>query len=189
MNTKQASYIIDSKDSRYPARLEERLGRDAPVRLWALGNYDLIKIPKTAFFCSNRCPGDAILAVMDKAREWRENGRCVISGFHSPIEKECLKILLRGKQPIIICPARGLDGIRIPREWRNGIEAGRVLLLSPFDPSKRRLTAVLSERRNLIVAASADEVYFAHITPNGKASQLAEQVTRWGIPIVKISET
>jgi len=181
MNGKKMIPIIDKKDTQYPSLLKERLGKDAPVHLWATGNYDLIKTPKTALFCSNRCPGDAILASMDKAREWRENGRCVISGFHSPIEKECLKILLRGKQSIIICPARSLEGMRIPLEWRNGIEAGRVLLLSPFDPSKRRLTATLSEQRNLIIAALAEEVYFAYITPNGRISQLAEQVSRWGI--------
>ena len=31
---------------------------------------------------------------------WRDEGRCIISGFHSPIEKECLLILLRGNQPV-----------------------------------------------------------------------------------------
>jgi predicted Rossmann fold nucleotide-binding protein DprA/Smf involved in DNA uptake len=185
LNKKQTSCIIDSKDSRYPARLEEHLGKEAPVRLWAIGDYDLIKMPKTALFCSNRCPGDVILKTMDQAKKWRDEGRCVISGFHSPVEKECLKILLRGKQSIIICPARSLEGMRIPREWRNDIKAGRILLLSPFDPSKRRLTTVLSEQRNLIVAALADEVYFAHITLNGRISQLAEQVSKWSIPIKK----
>jgi predicted Rossmann fold nucleotide-binding protein DprA/Smf involved in DNA uptake len=169
--------------------LKELLGKDAPVRLWALGNYDLIKIPKSAFFCSNRCHGDAILASMDKARQWRDEGRCIISGFHSPIEKECLKILLRGRQPIIICPARSLEGMRVSVEWCNDIEAGRVLLLSPFDPSKRRLTSTLANERNRFVAAIADEVYFAFINPGGKTAPLAKQVSRWAIPIVKISET
>ena len=177
--------VIVRNSQSYPDLLDKRLGKDAPVRLWAIGCLDLINIPKTALFCSKSCPGDAILKAMDQAQKWRNQGRCVISGFHSPIEKECLQILLRGVQPIIICPARSLERMRIPMEWRGGIEAGRILLLSPFESSQRRFTAVLSEQRNKLVAALADEVYFAHATPGGKTARLAEQISGWGIPINK----
>jgi len=180
--------VIDRDSQSYPILLNKRMAKEAPEKIWAIGNIDLISTPKTALFCSKSCPGEAILGAMDQAQQWRDEGRCVISGFHSPIEKECLKILLRGRQPIIICPARSLEGIRIPLEWRNGIEAGRVLLLSPFDPSQHRLTAALSEQRNRMVAALANEVYFAHINQGGRIARLAEQVSWWGIPIVKISE-
>jgi hypothetical protein len=37
---------------------------------------------------------DAILEAMDQARKSRNEGRCVINGFHSPVEKKFLKILL-----------------------------------------------------------------------------------------------
>jgi hypothetical protein len=60
-----------------------------------------------ALFCSARCPGRAILAAHDQAALWRDEGRCVVGGFHSPVEEECLRILLRGRQPVIVCPARG----------------------------------------------------------------------------------
>jgi len=122
---------------------------------------------------------------MDQAQKWRDHGRCIISGFHSPIEKECLQILLRGEQSIVICPARSLEKMRIPMEWRESIGAGRILLLSPFESSQRRLTTALSEQRNKLVAALADEVYFAHITPDGKTARLAEQISGWGIPLNK----
>jgi predicted Rossmann fold nucleotide-binding protein DprA/Smf involved in DNA uptake len=148
----------------------ERLDRDAPVQLWAIGSMDLLNVPKTALFCSETCSGDAILAAMDQAQKWRDQGRCIISGFHSPIEKECLQILLRGVQPIIICPSRSLEGIRIPKEWRECIQAERILLLSRFGSSHRRLTAELSEQRNRLVAALSDEVHFAHTTPGGKTA-------------------
>jgi len=64
----------------------------------------------------------------------------VISGFHSPIEQECLRILLRGAQPIVICPARTLDAMRIPTECRAAFAAGRVLFLSPFSHKPKRVT-------------------------------------------------
>ncbi|MCF8144638.1 MAG: DNA-processing protein DprA [Deltaproteobacteria bacterium] len=157
--------VIDNNSPSFPVQLTERLGRDTPVRLWAIGRLDLLSVPKTALFCSKTCPGHAILKAMDQAQKWRDEGRCIISGFHSPIEKECLNILLRGVQPIIICPARGLQGMRVPKEWRRGIDTGRILILSAFDPSQHRLTAALSDERNRLVAALADEIYFVHVTP------------------------
>jgi len=175
--------VIDRNSPSYPNVLDKYLGKDAPARLWAIGRIDLISIPKTAFFCSKICPGDAILKAMDQAQKWRDHGRCIISGFHSPIEKECLQILLRGVQSIIICPARSLEKMRIPMEWRDGIGAGRILLLSPFESSQRRLTTALSEQRNKLVAALSEEVYFLHITPDGLNYRLSKQIANWDITI------
>jgi hypothetical protein len=68
--------VIDRNSPSYPILLTKRLGKDAPDRLWAIGHIDLVSIPKTAFFCSSRCPGDAILSAMDQAQKWRDQGRC-----------------------------------------------------------------------------------------------------------------
>ena len=165
---------LNVADARYPARLRERLGADAPRQLTALGNLDLLNFPKTALFCSARCPGKVILTTYDQAAKWRDAGRCVISGFHSPVEKECLQILLRGSQPMIICPARSLPK-RVLGEWQKPLANGRLLILSCFNESERRVTADLAARRNEFVAALADEVWFAHITPGGQMEQLAKR--------------
>ena len=83
--------LLNAADARYPSRLRERLGEQAPPQLWALGNLSLLPERKTALFCSARCPGDAILHACDTARQWRDEHRCIISGFHSVVEKECLR--------------------------------------------------------------------------------------------------
>ena len=164
---------LNAADARYPARLHQRLGDAAPAQLSALGNLDLLALPKTALFCSARCPGKVILTAYDQAAKWRDAGRCVISGFHSPVEKECLQILLRGPQPIIICPARSLPQ-RVPPDWKKPLADGRLLILSCFPESARRVTAELAARRNEFVATLADEVWFAHITPGGQLEQLTK---------------
>ena len=168
-------------DARYPARLRERLGNDVPVTRSALGNLDLLALRKTALFCSARCPGAAILRTHDQAARWRDAGRCIISGFHSPVEKECLDILLRGKPPVIICLARSLEKLRLPAAWQGSLNEGRLLILSCFPPGHPRVTAELAVRRNLFVAALADEVWFAHITPGGRMERLSWRVSDWGI--------
>ena len=103
----------------------------------------------------------------------------MISGFHSPIEKECLRILLRGKPPVIVCPARSIEKLRVPAEWRAPLHEGRLLILSCFVPGHTRATAELATRRNLVAAALADEHWFAHVTPGGHSERLAQVIAGW----------
>lgn len=173
---------ISRDDPRYPAGLHERLGTDAPPKLTALGNLELLALPKTALFCSARCPGNVILRAYDKAAQWRDAGCCVISGFHSPVEKECLRIPLRGTQPIIICPARSLPQ-RVPQEWREPLTAGSLLILSAFAGRAHRVTADLASQRNKFVVALADEVFIAHATAGGHLEKLSRRVNAWHIPL------
>lgn len=174
-------HLIKSVATQEVPRLRDRLGEAAPAHLNTLGNLDLLALFKTALFCSARCPGSAILAAYDQAACWRDEGRCIMGGFHSPVEKECLGILLRGTPPIIVCPARNLPS-RIPAEWQTPLAEGRLLVLSGFPDTERRVTAELAARRNALVAALADEVWFAHITPGGQSERLTHRLTEWGIP-------
>ncbi len=174
MNLQAAS--ISHRDTGYPARLRERLGADAPPEMTVIGNLDLLALPKTALFCSTHCPGKVILTTYDQAAKWRDAGRCVISGFHSPVEKECLRILLRGSQPVIICPARSLENMRLAPDWKKPFSESRLLILSCFAGCNHRVTAPLAARRNEFVAALADEVWFAHIAPGGDLQRLAHKI-------------
>jgi len=180
MNT--GDETIAREDARYPARLVQRMGADAPSKLTALGNIDLLALPKTALFCSAKCPGNIILPTYDQAAKWRDTGRCVIGGFHSPVEKECLHILLRGDAPVILCPARAMLA-RLPAQWAIAVASGRMLILSAFAATATRITAELAACRNEFVAALAEEVYIAHASPGGHVETLARRVREWGITI------
>ncbi len=124
-------------------------------------------------------PGEAILRAHDMARRLRDEGVTVISGFHSPIEKECLSILLRGKQPIIICLARAIGTMRIPSECRPAFDAGRILFLSPFAEKPRRVDRESALYRNEVVAALADSVYFAYVRHCGDTERLLALLKKW----------
>ncbi len=73
-----------------------------------IGNIKLLKLPKTAFLCSRKVPATIVLKCYDWAIEQREKGHCIISGFHSKIEKDVLHYLLKGQQPIILVLAKPL---------------------------------------------------------------------------------
>jgi predicted Rossmann fold nucleotide-binding protein DprA/Smf involved in DNA uptake len=176
-------------DPHYPSRLRERLGELAPSKLIALGNLAILSEPKTGLFCSVRCPGDAILGAYDSARKLRDEGVTVVSGFHSPVEKECLRIMLRGKQPIVICLARAFGKIRLPSDWRRALESGRLLLLSTFDKWPPRPDKNSTAYRNECVAALSDEVLIIHATPGGEIERISELVERWNIRSRKWDKT
>lgn len=177
--------LFDLSDPRFPLKIRDRMGTNAPTKFSALGNVDLLSLPKTALFGSTHNPGDIILGAYDQAARWRDARRCVISGFHSPVEQECLRILLRGSPPIILCPARALPK-RISPDWQKPIVDGRLLILSAFSETENRPTKDLASRRNEIVAALADEAWFVYITPGGKSDYLRQKIERWSIPIKSI---
>jgi hypothetical protein len=108
----------------------------------------------------------------------------IISGFHSPVEKEVLTNLLRGDQPIVICPARSIHNMRIPKEWNLALESGQLLILSPFNVSQGRVTAKTAIQRNHFVAVLVQKVFVAYAEPGGKTEQFCKQVLAWGTPIL-----
>ncbi len=154
--------------------------------LQAIGNSEILNLEYTALFCSIRCPGDLILKTYDLARAMREAQTPVIGGFQTPMEKECLRLLLRGNQPVVVCPARGIDNMRVPRDWRPAIAERRLLVLSPFPPSQRRPTVKLAAQRNDMVVTLSSRVFIAYAALGGKTEELARKVADSGKPILTL---
>ena len=174
---------LNQNDSDYPASLCKYLDDRTLGTISALGNINILKNKKLAFFCSVKCPGHFILKTHDLSQSLKQAGVTVIGGFHSPIERECLRILLRGQQPIILCPARGLKGMRLRAEHKKPIEEGRLLLLSPFIERQRRNTAETALERNRFAAALADTIFVAHASPNSKTEMFCRELLAWGKPL------
>jgi predicted Rossmann fold nucleotide-binding protein DprA/Smf involved in DNA uptake len=172
--------LIDHQDERYPAALSRHLGSEAPGAIWALGDFDILKNRKRGFFCSSKCPGDIIIKTYDLAKKWRDDCVTVIGGFHSPMEQECLTILLRGRQPVIVCPARSIENMRLKSEHKTALAENRLLFLSSFPAKEKRMTAETALTRNRLVAALAYEVFVAHAAPGGKTEAFCRDILSWG---------
>ena len=174
---------IDRSESRYPSVLKKYLGDQAPECIFSLGNLDILRQKTLAFFCSVRCPGDLILQTYDLARQLRDAGIVIISGFHSPMEKECLSLLLRGTQPVIWCPAKRLTVNRLPKEYAEPISEGRLLMLSPFGERIKRARQDIARIRNEFAGALADRIFVAYAAPGGKTESFCQKVLGWGKPL------
>jgi predicted Rossmann fold nucleotide-binding protein DprA/Smf involved in DNA uptake len=124
-----------------------------------------------------------LLVVHDLAHQWRYGDEMIISGFHSPVEQEAFTVLLRGPARVIQAPARSLARMRLDRARREALDAGRLLLISPFAENVRRSTKKTAAYRNRLVAALADEIIVAHAQPGSASWLLAEEVLGWGKPV------
>jgi predicted Rossmann fold nucleotide-binding protein DprA/Smf involved in DNA uptake len=173
---------------RYPASLPKLLGTQVPDALTLRGDLDLLERPLLAVVCSVRVPDSVILRTYDLTRALRDAGVPVIGGFQSPMEKECLDFLLRGSQPVVVCPARGIKRMRLPAAWQRGLDEGRLLLLSRFSEKRRRPTTAMAEARNRLVAALADRIFIPHAEPGGRTYKLAALALRWGKPVFTLDD-
>ena len=128
---------------------------------------------------------DAQIATISRDEtHYPDEGRTLIGGFHSPMEWECLGILLRGRQPVIWVPARSIVGMHVKPELQPAFAAGRLLILSPFEPKHKRITTALVDARNRLVGALADRIFVAHAAPGSRTFALCEELHALGKPIL-----
>ena len=172
-------HILKS-DDQYPAALPEFSRNDAPDKLTAIGNAQILTGPILALLCSRRCPGSIILDTYDLMQVLSRERITVVSGFHSPVEKECLNTLLRAKSSAIVCPARSIERMRMPSAYKKALEDGRMLVLSPFEEKQKRPTTATSLYRNRLVAALADSVFVAHASSESKTEAFARELIGLG---------
>jgi predicted Rossmann fold nucleotide-binding protein DprA/Smf involved in DNA uptake len=153
------------------------LQENTPRAVTAIGNSKILQNKALAVFCSNKCPGNIILKTYDLMRRVREKGITVISGFHSAVERECLNILLKGREPVIICPARSIDKMRIKTEYKKPLEDGRLLILSPFTGRENRISSERALRRNYFVAA-----------PKSTTEMFCHEILKWEKQVYTIDD-
>ena len=175
--------LLKPGEADYPAALH-RCSEDGKLPVVTTrGNLDVLAEPLLGFFCSIRAPGPAILETYDLARALRGADVTMIGGFQSPMEREFLDVLLRGTASVVVCPARGIGTIRIPKSWRPPLTAGRLLILSFFAATIRRPTVALAARRNAHVATLADRLLIPHAEPGGKIAGLCAAALTRGQPV------
>jgi predicted Rossmann fold nucleotide-binding protein DprA/Smf involved in DNA uptake len=149
------------------------------------GDARILDRPKISVFCSVKCPGKLILDTYDLVKQFRDEGITVISGFHSPMEQECLRILLCGRDPVIWCLARGMlrRTPAKPIDCRPAVAEGRLLLVSPFPDNIRKVTTKTAVIRNHLVAEMANAVIVAHAAPHSKTESLCRALLATGKPL------
>ena len=130
-----------------------------------LGNTELLNVHKTAFLASSTIPPDMVLKCYDWATQMAKEGKCVVSGFSSHLEKEVLHFLAKGIQPIILVLARQMYK-QIPQELQPLLDSGRLLIISTSSSPRQSKATALS--RNRYICEITDQILFVGV--NEKSS-------------------
>jgi predicted Rossmann fold nucleotide-binding protein DprA/Smf involved in DNA uptake len=173
------SVRIGRDDAHYPTRVADALGIDAPPAFRAFGNLSLLQLRLLGFHSSILTPPELVLRSLELARTLRNQGVPVVGGFQSPIERECLALLLRGSQPLVIVLARDIERMRVPVKWRDALRADRLLIVSPA-VRPRRPTIRTAMQRNRFVAALADRLLVVHGRAGSRTYRTAACGIEWG---------
>lgn len=136
-----------------------------------LGNKEILNNYKIGFLCSRKVPANIILKTYDWAIEQREKGVCVVSGFHSKIEKDVFDILIKGTQPIILVLARSMMN-SWPQVINDALKRERLFIISPFKKNVKRITRSTALKRNELIAELADEIIVPYQVKDGLIDNL-----------------
>jgi len=158
-----------------------KLYKLAEAAVKTIGNVKLLDMPeKVAFLSSRKIAPTAIMRCYEWASKVRDEARCIVGGFHSPLEKDVLKFLLRGTAPVVIVLARTLWK-RVPEELRVPVDEGRLLIVSPV--STARADVASAEARNRWILSNCTSFVLGSLDPVGRLSRLVAsfppgQITR-----------
>ena len=123
-----------------------------------IGNTDLLQKRKIGFLASRKIATLSVLPTLDWATEISQQEEvAVVSGFHSQMEKEVLKILLRGKCGIIVILARGMYR-QVLKCYEEALQQNRLLILSYEKDNVTRISEQTAHKRNKRVVALSDEM-------------------------------
>lgn len=162
-----------------PAALLERLNIKVLIQLTGVGNAALIDAPLLGLIASRECPGQVLMETLERVPQWVQTGRVIVSGFHSPLEQQVLRSVLRRKGQVVKVMARGILDYRPEPDEREPLAAGKMLVITAFPPAVTRTTRSSALARNRLVLALSAECIVPHVaTGSPLASLLAERVQR-----------
>ncbi len=160
----------------------QRVGPEFAARIVGAGETALLNEPLLGLIASRECPGHVLLETLDRVPEWVKASRVIVSGFHSPLEQQVLRSLLRRKGRAVKVLARGFGGqsadYRPTPEEREPLASGRLLVISAFAADVRRTTRTTALSRNRLVLALATDIVAPHVAAGSPlATMLAEART------------
>lgn len=159
-----------------PASLTERFGTDVPAHFAAVGNVALLDAPLLGLIASRECPGHVLLETLEQVPQWVQAGRAIVSGFHSPLEQQVLRSVLRRKGRVVKVLAHGMTDYRPAPDEREPLAAGRMLVITVCPPNVIRTTRETALTRNRLVLALAAEIVVPYIAEGSPLAALLEDI-------------
>lgn len=148
-------WVLSRSDAAYPRRLKKKLGPSAPPLLYGAGEMSLLDAGGLAVVGSRNASEAALEFTRDVARACSGDGFGVISGGAKGVDVAAMQSAGEAGGTVIGVLAADLLRASVNRQNRMGIESGRLVLTSPFNP-EAGFNAGNAMARNRHIYALAD---------------------------------
>ncbi|KAA6205503.1 MAG: hypothetical protein DU429_06580 [Candidatus Tokpelaia sp.] len=169
-------------DMSYPHRIRSFTGKNAPKKIYALGNGALLRYPGLGFCGSRKASESGIAVARDCAVQAAQNGICVVSGNAAGVDCAAhFSSLEAGGTTILVIP-EGINHFRIRKALRPVWDWDRVLVLSPFEPDEP-WKAFRAMARNGFILALSRAMLVIEAGEKGGTFHAGEEALKLGITL------
>lgn len=148
----RAIWVVSRADPEYPRRLKARLREDAPAVLYGCGDMSLLDTGGLAVVGSRHVDDALIDYTISIGQLAARAGRTLVSGGAKGIDQAAMRGALEAGGKVCGVLADGLEKTTMNREHRNLLLDGRLVLISPYDPSAGFNVGNAMQRNKLIYA-------------------------------------
>jgi predicted Rossmann fold nucleotide-binding protein DprA/Smf involved in DNA uptake len=174
----------DVSEIKPPPALDTWFHGRAP-KLWGVGNPAILSGRLLGIISARQIDSDLALQSYQLLKQLAfSNDFSFVSGWHSPLEEDALRIVLAQEAPLVLCASKALDRFKPSRELESQLSKGKVLLLTHCGPKAKRISREASIRRNQLVVGLAAALLVLS-APEGSASlTLAQSALRLEKPVL-----
>lgn len=124
-----------------------------------LGNKALLDMQKVGYLASRKISTLSVLPTLDWAMQTsKQKDIAIVSGFHSKMERDVLKILLQGQCAIIVVLARGMYR-KLPQQYEEAMAQNRLLIMSYEKENITRVSETTAHKRNDFVRKLVNQMW------------------------------
>lgn len=167
----------------------EAVFNDKFPKLWCSGEEAILNRKLLAVLAARETDSD----LAAKSRELLEQLASLkevafISGWHSPLEKEALRVVSAGSAQIVLCIAKSLQRFIPPANIEDRVKRGDGLLLTHCSPKAKRISREASLRRNQLVMGLAGAVLILSAPEGSGTLEIAKAALRHEKPVLTLEE-
>lgn len=160
-------WVLSRGDERYPARFKAYLGHRAPPLLFGAGNWKLLESGGLAMVGTRDVSVEDIEYARRVASACASQEIAVISGGARGVDLESMAAAIdAGGTAVGILPD-SLGRSAVSARYREGLIAGRLTLVSPYEPEARWFAFTAMDRNKLIYALSDAALVVAAASGSG----------------------
>lgn len=175
----RAIWVVSRADADYPRRLKVRLREDAPAVLYGCGDMALLETGGLAVVGSRYVDDVLIDYTMAVGRLTAQADRTLVSGGAKGIDQAAMRGALVAGGKVCGILADSLEKTAMNREYRESLLNGRLLLISPYDPSAGFNVGNAMQRNKLIYAlADTALVVSSDLNKGGTWTGAVEQLDK-----------